>query len=193
MSCLLTKTQPRFHICTYHRKKDRFISAALQSDGVWEPFITPLFQKALNQFPDSFVIDVGANIGYYSLLAGRMGHSVIAVEPQAENLLRLQKGVVLNQLQASIYLVQNALYDSRINVTLTENEDNQGGIWLQSATQTNKPSWEGVLKTTKTNKSSQQILYQTTTIDHLLNVADFQEAIIKIDIGKNPSNLCIYC
>ncbi len=118
------------------------------------------------------MIDVGANIGYYSLLAGRMGHSVIAIEPQAENLLRLQKGVMLNQLQTSIHLVENPLYDHRINVTLTQNQYNQGGIWIEAVTQ-------------KWNVSGRRSLHETTTMDHLLNVADFQEAIIKIDIGKN--------
>ena len=59
------------------------------SSGLWEPFVTRVYQQALTFHHDAVVVDVGANIGYYTLLAAAMGHSVIAVEPQHENLRRL--------------------------------------------------------------------------------------------------------
>ena len=41
------------------------------------------------------VLDVGANIGVYSLVAAAMGHNVIAVEPFDGNLRRFHKAINL--------------------------------------------------------------------------------------------------
>ena len=176
LRCLLTKTEPSFHICTYPATRDKFISAALQTDGIWEPYITPLLQGALTEYPKSLLIDVGANIGYYSLLAARMGHTAIAVEPKEENLLRLQMGVDLNNVGSKINLVQNVLYDFHTNVTLTRSNDNQGGIWIKSISSKPTDSYQ--------NESS----IEAITMDHLLTITDIKVAVLKIDIGKP---LCI--
>ena len=173
-NCVLAKTTPQFHICVYPSYMDKYISAAILSGGIWEPYITPIVQKALNKYPDTVFIDIGANIGYYTLLAAKMGHHVIAVEPAYENIIRLHKGITLNKLQHNIQLVFNAVSDSHENVTLTGNKDNQGGIWIR-----------------KISKEQQQQLLSrpahkvvmTTTMDHLLEVTYFSEAVIKIDIG----------
>lgn len=61
--CIQTETSPSFHICVYYEYEDVFISGALWSSGVWEPYITNVLQMALNKYPDSAFIDVGANIG----------------------------------------------------------------------------------------------------------------------------------
>jgi predicted RNA methylase len=39
------------------------------------------FINALNNNPDYLVIDIGAHIGVYSLIAARMGNCVLAIEP----------------------------------------------------------------------------------------------------------------
>ena len=179
LPCLLTKTEPSFHICTYPSKRDRFISAALQSDGIWEPYITPILQGALNKYPNSILMDVGANIGYYSLLAAKMGHLAIAIEPKKESLRRLQMGVELNRVRNEVYLVQNALYDFHTNVTLTDSEDNQGGVWIKSIISKSKGSLQ--------NES----LVEAITMDHLLTVTNIKQAVLKLDIGK-PINLYLF-
>jgi tRNA G37 N-methylase Trm5 len=73
--------------------------------GKWEPYITKVYQEALKLFPQAVVIDVGANIGFFTVLAAAMGHTVIAVEPNAESVRRLRKGVMLNGLQDKVSTV----------------------------------------------------------------------------------------
>lgn len=96
INCTLTSTTPKFHICVYPNEEDIYISAALTSQGVWEPYITRVLQLALTRFPEAVVIDVGANIGYYTLLTAAMGHQVVAVEPSQDNVRRLRRGAQLN-------------------------------------------------------------------------------------------------
>ncbi|MFZ0668600.1 MAG: FkbM family methyltransferase [Acidimicrobiales bacterium] len=76
---------------------DRSVSLQLQL-GVYEPHITALFKRICT--PGMTVVDVGANVGYYALLAsdlvGPEGR-VIAVEPSSENCRLLLTSMRLNQ------------------------------------------------------------------------------------------------
>ncbi len=49
------------------------------------------------------LIDVGANMGGYSMLASRLGVKVIAFEPESENYALLQKNIALNESDAIAY------------------------------------------------------------------------------------------
>lgn len=170
--CIRTQTDPNFTICVYESYEDIYISAALRSDGVWEPYITPLFKKALSNFPNAMVIDIGANIGYYTLLAAAAGRDVVAVEPVIRNTHHIHKAVKANKFEGRITLLQNALFDSVMNVTLTYSPDNQGGIWIRS--------WmDGSV-----NDATGEPQVRTTTLDHLVQVATATKAILKVDIGE---------
>ena len=65
----VTSTLPNFIICVYTSNQDKFISAGLRSTGIWEPELTRLFIRALEILPHAVFLDIGANLGYYSLLA----------------------------------------------------------------------------------------------------------------------------
>ena len=52
--------------------------------------------------PDIGLIDLGANIGAYTLPIAAMGHRVVAVEPHLDSVRRLHKAVVLGDLQNRI-------------------------------------------------------------------------------------------
>jgi len=82
-----------------HERGDRVISATLQRDHCWEAYETALTLQHLK--PGDVYVDVGANIGYYTLVAARrVGATgkVFAYEPDADNYALLQTNVVLNQL-----------------------------------------------------------------------------------------------
>ncbi len=64
---------------------------------VWEPGVTALMRRTIK--PGDVVVDIGANIGYYSLLMSRLvGPSglVYAVEPSPEIRVRLEAQLALN-------------------------------------------------------------------------------------------------
>ena len=75
------------------------ISRALAEHGVWEPFETSVFLGLLR--PGDTVADVGANLGYYTVLAAQAvgpGGTVHAIEPDPANLALLRENVALNRL-----------------------------------------------------------------------------------------------
>ena len=77
-----------------HSEQDLFVSRRIREEGFWEPHETSLILELLQ--PGDTFLDVGANIGYFSILAaaavGDAGH-VIAYEPDPENYRLLQTNV----------------------------------------------------------------------------------------------------
>ncbi|MBI5316145.1 MAG: FkbM family methyltransferase [Nitrospirae bacterium] len=69
-----------------HKENDVFISEKIRRSGMWEPFETILILSLLS--PGDQFIDIGANIGWYTILAalrvGERGH-VFAFEPDKAN------------------------------------------------------------------------------------------------------------
>lgn len=66
---------------------------------MWEPHIAHDFLEALNRDPNCGVIDIGANIGFYTMLAASAGHRVIAIEPYLESIHRIHRAAVVEKVQ----------------------------------------------------------------------------------------------
>ena len=64
--CLTMATKPSPWICIHKTEDDRFISGTIKDGAVWEEHIVNLFQELLKVDPNLAVIDIGANIGWYS-------------------------------------------------------------------------------------------------------------------------------
>ncbi len=54
------------------------MSATLADGDVWEADIVQYMQKALTSYPEAILLNLGANLGVYTLQAGVMGKKVIA-------------------------------------------------------------------------------------------------------------------
>ena len=92
----------RIQVCLHPDPEDVHVSRQLREDGLWEPHIVRLFQNLLFQNPDLGVVDIGAHIGQYSLLAATMGRRVVAVEPHRPSLLRLHKAIKINNVENQV-------------------------------------------------------------------------------------------
>lgn len=62
------------------QSEPHFLSGVVIQKGVWEPQTTRLFDGLLT--PSTLVVDVGANIGWFSLLGARRAKRVFAFEPE---------------------------------------------------------------------------------------------------------------
>ena len=165
---------------------DKYISKALLSGGVWEPYITPLFVKALTNSDNlTTVIDVGANIGYYSLLSASLGRRALAIEPSITNIRHIQEAVrkLAEPAAASITVLHNAILDTRRKVTLTSNPDNQGGLWVEPVDERS----EGDIR----NNTAKPIIDSILMDDLLTLLSPGSPVIIKVDIGKMYLDTCV--
>src|SRR5258708_4633510 len=108
-----TNSAPVFvhgHPMVLHEAKiDRYISPALRASGIFEPFETELAKVLIK--PGDVVLDLGANIGYYTLLFARLvgpAGRVYAFEPEPANCALLKKNVELNGYE-NVVLVSKAV------------------------------------------------------------------------------------
>lgn len=116
-----------------HATGDQMISARLRRDQCWESYETQLTLQHLQ--PGDVYVDVGANIGYYTLIAAqRVGPQgkVIAYEPDADNFELLQRNVALNHL-SQVQVFPYALYDQNVEGHLFLSDNNFGDHRIYSA------------------------------------------------------------
>lgn len=77
-------------------------SLELTQKGVYEYEETQLVKKLVKS--DSAVLDIGANIGYFTLLMARQAKRVYSFEPEPRNFQTLQKNIELNNIKnAKLY------------------------------------------------------------------------------------------
>lgn len=110
-----------------HGERDRHVSRHLREHGIWEPYETRLLMGGLQ--PGDAFLDVGANLGYFSLLAAdRVGPDgrVVAIEPDPVNFGLLQRSIAHNGLDGIIEAHCLALSDRDGDARLYLSEDNLG-------------------------------------------------------------------
>jgi FkbM family methyltransferase len=101
-------------------------SLRLSFYGIHEPMETALAEKEISK--GNVVIDIGANIGYYTLIFARLvGESgkVFAFEPDPENFALLKKNVELNHYK-NVVLIQKAASNVSGKAQLYLSKENKG-------------------------------------------------------------------
>lgn len=110
-----------------HGEQDRHVSRRLREEGIWEPYETSLVLQLLQ--PGHVFVDVGANIGYFSLLAAtRVGEAgaVFAFEPDPANFELFMASTRHNGLANIIRAEQAGLAATAGDAMLYLSEDNLG-------------------------------------------------------------------
>jgi FkbM family methyltransferase len=116
-----------------HSAVDVHVSASIAATGVWEPQETQFLLDTLR--PGDVFVDVGANIGYFSLLASRLvgaAGAVLAFEPEAVNYSLLEANCRRNHCD-NIRCFRAALGEENTSGTLYLNELNRGDHSLYPA------------------------------------------------------------
>ena len=87
--------------------------------GMWEPNVGAFLRARLR--PGDVFVDIGANIGYFTLLGatlvGRQGH-VVAIEASTSTLAQLKANVACNRFQDLVRCVHAAVSDCDGTATL---------------------------------------------------------------------------
>lgn len=135
---------------------DKFDSLALSINKEYEPESVEIIKKHIKK--TDVIIDIGANIGYYTILFARLGKEVHAFEPEPENFKLLQKNIRVNKITNAI-IVQKAVSNKNGTVNLKLNKLNTGGHHITSLTK-------------------ETIQIETIRLDNYIKQADF----IKMDI-----------
>lgn len=113
-----------FHIELY---KNEYISNYIRECGCWEPITTEVINELFRaKQSDTVFIDIGANIGYFSLLAAQQGVPVVAFEPIASNYRLLTNSIAINEYQNLIRTFMVPLSNKEEQITLNVSKNNMG-------------------------------------------------------------------
>src|SRR5207302_6780598 len=96
--------------------------------GLYERRERELFCAAVHS--GTVVLDVGANLGIYSLLAAKRGARTFAIEPDPGNLPALHSHIEINGFAGQITVLEMAVTDAPRPVTLYRNPGNSGSSTL---------------------------------------------------------------
>ncbi len=121
----------RFHISDFDGDlhldvdiRDHFGVLLWHTPELFEKEERALFCSAIH--PGSVVLDVGANIGAFSLLAAKRGAQVFAVEADPTNAELLKKHVVMNRFSDRVNILEMAATDEPRSLTIYRNPKNIG-------------------------------------------------------------------
>lgn len=106
----------------WYRSDDKVIGQRIALDK-YEKYETAIMLGQVNK--NSVVVDVGANIGYYTLLLAKEVKKIYAFEPDEEVFQILKKNVEENKLK-NVVLINKAVGDKNEKVKIEKNKDNFG-------------------------------------------------------------------
>ena len=98
----------------------------------WSPgLFSPRYEKEVKRIVQSLkgglFVDVGANIGLYSVMAARMGNRVVALEPNPHAFACLSETLAANGLQNRVQALRVAGWSENTTVDIKEEDDSTGG------------------------------------------------------------------
>jgi FkbM family methyltransferase len=164
-----------------HESGDQHVSESLARDGVWEPFESELILRILRVSASGtpLMLDCGANLGWYSVLAAVAGGaSVVAFEPMPSNAVLLRQNIARNNVHDAVTVYEVALGDKTASGLLHLSETNQGDHRLHVG-----PSKDP-------SKAKETVLVPIRQIDDIVSEGGLaRPKLVKIDTQGSEVNI----
>ncbi|BFZ16412.1 hypothetical protein BsWGS_19451 [Bradybaena similaris] len=157
-------------ICIHDPYRDVIVSGHLKGEGSWEQEHVQALYDAKNMFPGIALIDLGCNIGVFTIPAAKIGMEVIAVDTMLDSLRLLQRSLLINDLTCPVTLVHNAVHRKRMKVRLVVDATNLGGTGVRELADNHQ----------KNLNDSQ--LVDAICLDHLVPLVKGKTVFLKIDL-----------
>jgi len=167
----LPSSQPPPQICVYaDPQMDELISAQILQGGLYEDEQVGIFQQLLSLHAGMDVLDLGANLGLFTLPAAMMGRRVLAVEALPKHAHMLRASIRANNFQDKVTLLNNAISGVRAVVEFEPTPGNMGATFLAKIFPQHAQVQIGPTRV------------HSILMDDLLHATQFSQAIMKIDI-----------
>lgn len=149
-------------------KSEDVVGRHIYKYDIHELEVTKILLEQVSFSKGDIMLDVGANIGWYSLLFGKQGATVHAFEPDPLNNQLLNENIVINELENSVTSHLMAISDQKSTMSLYLYPNiNRGRHSLNP------------------NSGSKKIDVQTTSLDDFLeenHIDATRVKLVKIDI-----------
>lgn len=95
------------------------ISRTIEMTGIWEPIETKIVVSLLQRPMDKgYVLDFGAHIGWFSMIAAKMGYTVTAFEGDNENADQVEYNAALNGVSGKITVERQWIDENQKPLTI---------------------------------------------------------------------------
>ena len=122
-------------ICVYPAEIDKWVSATIMRGNLWESDLIDKMSSFIRlekqKHPDIEFLDLGSNIGCYSLYIAQEGINVTAIDPLHTNMELISKSILIGKVQDRIRLIWNAIADHHNIVTFLPDINNVGGTRIK--------------------------------------------------------------
>ena len=157
-----TSTTP---ICIFDPGVDRMISSYINDYGTWEPDLIEIVTDILTLNRDLLFVDLGCNLGTFTISVASLGTKVIAVDVLPTALENLQESLKRGNLEEQVIILNNAISNQSGTVNIKVIEDNPGGSFI---------------KNEKTNEET--IAIESIQLNNLVDLVDGKDVFLKMDI-----------
>lgn len=117
----------KWQMCLYSSYEDKIVSGGIHATGNFEGDMVARMIKVMRKNPNSTLLDIGGNIGYYTLAAAAAGFSVNVFEPVPTNAAMIQQSIQKNAF-TNVQLHTSALSAYNNELGMGINNNNQGGV-----------------------------------------------------------------
>ena len=167
-------------MCLYTATEDKWISSSIYNKVPFEFDLTSKILRILKEDPGLALIDLGANLGLYTLSAAHTTlNQIIAVEPNMPTMARLSKSALLGNITDRVTLVWNAVSNNHTTLALHVDPSNRGDTIVQNV---DIPCTFG-----KFCRGAGSI--KTITLDDLLPLLRTNRTLIKADVQSHEINV----
>ena len=90
-------------------QEDLLVSRELAMGRGWEPKLVSKVMEAMTLHPEAVFLDLGSNIGAYTLPVASMRRRVVAVDMMRDNLAYIKTSLAQASLESYVEMVHNAV------------------------------------------------------------------------------------
>lgn len=162
-------------ICIYPAKTDIWVSGSISKGGLWEADLIAKLAGLLRSKPDAELLDLGCNIGVYTVSIAHQGTRVTAIDPMVQNLKLMSKSLSLGKLHENVTIIWNAVGNTHNIVKFKPDLNNVGGTRV-----------EDFISSASENTNID--LARTITLDDLVPLFRGKKLVVKIDIEETEYN-----
>ena len=95
--------------CVKPPEEDAYVSSQLARGRGWEPDLVSKVMEAMTLHPEAVFLDLGSNIGAYTLPVASMRRRVVAVDMMRDNLAYIKTSLAMTGLETYVEMVNNAV------------------------------------------------------------------------------------
>jgi len=159
-------------ICIKPIERDVWVSGTIKKTGAWETETILNLIDVLNKFENATFVDIGANIGMYTVLAAAMHRKVVAVDADPENLAYIRKSLELKNTANQVRLFSNAVSDEYSQIIpYSPDRKNSGGTVIKTLEEAKQENLNIAIPP-----------IQAVRLRDILDTVTTKEVVLKIDV-----------